>query len=79
MAGVCQQVSICLTVVAALCFLKLDSVTSKNTKHDEVIEEEEFESVFFETRVEVGAGGTQCFFQKLRQDAKLYVTFEVNK
>ena len=81
--GVCPQVAICLFVVAMLCLLQLDSVTSKNTEPNEATEEDDFNRIYgmpgiqFESRFEVGAGSTQCFYQKLRQDAQLHVTFEV--
>ena len=81
--GVCQQVAICSILFAMLCLLQLDSATSKNTERDEATEEDDFENIYgipgiqFESRFEVGAGITQCFFQKLRQDSELHVTFEV--
>ena len=82
--GVCQQVAICSILFAMLCLLQLDSATSKKTERDEATEEGDFENIYgipgiqFESRFEVGAGTTQCFFQKLRQDSELHVTFEVN-
>jgi len=82
--GVCPPFTICLIVVSALGFLQLDSAKSKNTETNDATEDVDFENIYgmpgvqFESRFEVGAGATQCFFQKLRQDAQLHVTFEVN-
>jgi len=84
--GVCLRLrfAICSIVVAAFCLLQLDSVVSKNTETNDATEEADFENIYgmpgveFESRFEISAGGTQCFFQKLREDAQLHVTFEVN-
>ena len=82
--GVCLEVAICLTLASTLCLLQLDIVSSKNTERDEATEEDDFENVYgipgvqFEYRFEVGAGTTQCFYQKLQQDARLSLAFEVN-
>jgi len=84
---VCRQVTICFTIVATLCSLQLHSVLTTVQAHNannplETIEDE-FENIYgipgvhFEYRFEVGAGRIQCFYQKLRIDSQLQVTFEV--
>ena len=82
---VCPSVTICLIVVM-LCLLHVDSALTKNPEHNaDVLEttEDEFGYLYglpgvqFEYRFEVGAGKSQCFYEKLQQGAQLNMVFEV--
>jgi len=88
--GVCPQVTICLTIFAVLSSLQFSSVlttleTDLEHNADDALEvgEDEFVNRYgfpgeeFEFRFEIGAGKVQCFYQALRKDAQLHVTFEV--
>jgi len=77
--GVCPYIAICLIIVTALCWVMAVSAHVTNPDMDE----NEFENVYglpgvqFDYRFEVGAGRSQCFYQRLVQDSEFHVTFEV--
>lgn len=48
------------------------------SEQDDFLESLGAPNVQYEFRVEVKAGGTECFFQKIKPDAKVHMSFEVN-